>query len=147
MTRPHHPWRLAGLAVLAAALLPACSAGVQDEADKEAAAYADGNLRKDLETGLGSTSDRVAAAEKLLGGGPGALVPSPLFWWTPGERKGTTIPVVVYFQRTETTMSGTEAWGRACRDFVIGERVETREADCPDGTPASPGPSAVSPTP
>jgi len=134
--------------LVAVALLTACSAGVQDAADKEAAAYAHENLRADLESRLAAIGDpqqRPAAAEKLLGGGPEGLVPASSFWWTPGARRGATIPVVVYFYRDETVLSDGPAWGRACQDFVIGDQVQVRSTDCPDRTPASPGLSAISP--
>lgn len=147
MTRRYPVSRVIGLAV-AALLLPSCSAGVQDAADKQAGGYAHGNLRQKLESGLDGVRGshaRAVEAEKLLSGGPGSLAPDPLFWWATGSRRGSTIPVVVYFQWGETSLSS-PAWGRACQDIVISDQVEVRSTECPDGTPVSPGLDAVTPS-
>jgi hypothetical protein len=136
-----------GSVAVAALLLAGCSnLKYQSTANDQAASVADSNLPKkidaklaDLETG--DASARAAQVQEWLEEPTSeGIEPPPLTRLSVGPRSGTTIPVVVYY-RLRGTMLSDDAWGLACRDYVVGAGLEIIEKPCTEDTPETPYPT------
>lgn len=139
-----HRVALAGALAVTALLLAGCSKLVpQTPANNEAASIADGYLARKIDARLAGleTQDDFARAARVQSwldeSNPDGIGPFPLTWVTVGPRVGPIFPVVVHYRWGETTLSDA-AWGLACRDYVVGDRVQVFAKTCPDGTPEAP---------
>ena len=130
-------------------LVSGCLMLSQSDADEEAGVVADHVLAPRLDRELrqvpgGAEQDRVEAMHSRL------TAPDDDFprstqgaRWTVGEPAGSTIPVVVYDLWTDKAFVNDSTWGRACREFDVGETITSREVPCPSDTPRDPPTDSV----
>lgn len=121
----------------------------QSDADDEAAGVADQLLAPRLEQELdkaptGSPQDRVQTIHSWLTAPDDEFLNStngPM--WHVGAPDGSTIPVVVYRLWVDKAFVNDSKWGRACREYDVGETITSREVPCPRDTPREPTMDAV----
>ncbi len=132
----------AGIAIV---VLAGCSS-VQQEADQEAVRIADHVIPKKLET-LSSVSkppeDRAAdVMVRLAEPDPSVLSGQRATTLAVRGRDGTAIRVDVYSRWESGSFfppdRGEAAWGRACRTYVVAERVTSTPMACPEATLEAP---------
>ncbi|MGL5865503.1 MAG: hypothetical protein ACRCYX_06450 [Dermatophilaceae bacterium] len=116
--------------------------GLQRDADREAAAFADTSLLRQVTQAAEAAppEERPTAARRWLENPDESYLAgtSDTAWLVRG---GSTdeIPVTIYYNWENTSFSAEQAWGVACRLYRVGATVTVRAVECPEGTEPSPG--------
>ena len=121
----------------------------QSDADDEAGIVADQVLAPRLQQELNamseeSTQGRVQAIHTWLTNPDDEFLRvahGPI--WLVGTSEGSTIPVVVYDLWVDQAFVNDSTWGRACREYDVGETLASRDVPCPRDTPSEPPLEAV----
>lgn len=144
------PFRLAvsALAVVVGALLTGCAGTIQVDADTEAARIADHVLPLALDDAAATSAasdpnERAAAvADWLADPGPSVMDGQRSTTWVVRGLDGDQLRVDLYTRVESGSFlppdQGEDAWGVACRTYVVTERVLVVQRTCPDDTPAEP---------
>ncbi|MGL5930934.1 MAG: hypothetical protein ACRCY8_18530 [Dermatophilaceae bacterium] len=117
------------------------SAGVQDDADREAAIFADRVLLDQFTQVAAAVPapERFAAVRRWVES-PDETLPAGTAStsWLVTEASGDELSVTVYYHWYEKTFE-VEAWGLACRVYRVDTTVTVRTVRCPEGVTGPPG--------
>lgn len=121
--------------------------GAQSAADDLAASYADHDLPVVLNEAANSAQDGQqlsAVKQELTSPTNSFLVRRRDASWVVSQASDTQFLVVLWVYWEDKSFSAAQKWGIACREYTVAESVTVHPAECPDDTPQTPGPGAIS---